>query len=480
MADILDYLAWRGDLSLATDPFNEVDNLVLSQLSYLDLEQIVPGIDRSEERARTLSGTARRLASVVGLPVTQPTSAVTVREASQAFERLYPPENRQDLGPLIDARTNELLGRMASGKRFAAARLSSYQSVFDPATGEQFAALVIELSDGTAYVSFRGTDRSLLGWLEDGEMTYRVVPSQTRALAYLTRVVGMTTAPLRVGGHSKGGNLAAYASASCEDKVAERIKEVWCNDSPGFCPDVIPVARLAPIADKMRLFTPEYSLVASLMEQPVLAQTVKSAGQGVMEHSMLSWQVTRSGIVRGLSRSEGARRVSDAIQEVLRQRDLAGRERLLRDLAKGLDEQHITTVDDVLEKGPQGLAAAVSSMDALTEEDRQLMNDVFAKLVGGAVSGVVTDTVMPAARRATEAFGKQVAEAGKSVGTLVMGLGRGGRGEDDTTRGEGDAGSDGDAKPAAGDNQPREGTHDDGGESGATRATDAPDEGDTT
>ena len=30
MANILDYLEWRGDISLSEDPFNAVDNLVLS------------------------------------------------------------------------------------------------------------------------------------------------------------------------------------------------------------------------------------------------------------------------------------------------------------------------------------------------------------------------------------------------------------------------------------------------------------------
>ena len=43
MANILDYMDWRGDLSFDISPFNEVDNLILSVLSYLDFEGIVPG-----------------------------------------------------------------------------------------------------------------------------------------------------------------------------------------------------------------------------------------------------------------------------------------------------------------------------------------------------------------------------------------------------------------------------------------------------
>ena len=37
-----EYLDWRGDLTFFTDPFNEVDNLILAQLAYVDFDGIVP------------------------------------------------------------------------------------------------------------------------------------------------------------------------------------------------------------------------------------------------------------------------------------------------------------------------------------------------------------------------------------------------------------------------------------------------------
>ena len=42
MANVFDYLKWRGDLSLRVSPFNEVDNLILSQLAMFDLGGLVP------------------------------------------------------------------------------------------------------------------------------------------------------------------------------------------------------------------------------------------------------------------------------------------------------------------------------------------------------------------------------------------------------------------------------------------------------
>ena len=42
MSNIFDYLDWRGDLTLDQSPFNAVDNLILSCVSYIRFEGIVP------------------------------------------------------------------------------------------------------------------------------------------------------------------------------------------------------------------------------------------------------------------------------------------------------------------------------------------------------------------------------------------------------------------------------------------------------
>ena len=42
MADISDYLCWRGDITFEQDPFNDVDNLILAQIAYVDFSDIIP------------------------------------------------------------------------------------------------------------------------------------------------------------------------------------------------------------------------------------------------------------------------------------------------------------------------------------------------------------------------------------------------------------------------------------------------------
>ena len=42
MSDLFDYLAWRGDIPMSQAPFNPVDGLILSILSYVHFDNLVP------------------------------------------------------------------------------------------------------------------------------------------------------------------------------------------------------------------------------------------------------------------------------------------------------------------------------------------------------------------------------------------------------------------------------------------------------
>ena len=42
MANILDYIAWRGDLTMEQDGFNEDDGLILCRLSNLSFHRYIP------------------------------------------------------------------------------------------------------------------------------------------------------------------------------------------------------------------------------------------------------------------------------------------------------------------------------------------------------------------------------------------------------------------------------------------------------
>ena len=41
MNTIIDYVDWRGDLTLKQSPFNEIDAVIFTQLAYIDFSEIV-------------------------------------------------------------------------------------------------------------------------------------------------------------------------------------------------------------------------------------------------------------------------------------------------------------------------------------------------------------------------------------------------------------------------------------------------------
>ena len=57
MSNIIDYMKWRGDLTFAQDSFNEIDNLILSQLVYVEQNNMIPG---DEETTISLLDAANR------------------------------------------------------------------------------------------------------------------------------------------------------------------------------------------------------------------------------------------------------------------------------------------------------------------------------------------------------------------------------------------------------------------------------------
>ena len=71
---VTDYLTWRGDIPFSVDPFNEVDNLVLCIISYLDFSRFPELLTRNPS-AMLASGQSSvkicRLLSMLSLELVQ-------------------------------------------------------------------------------------------------------------------------------------------------------------------------------------------------------------------------------------------------------------------------------------------------------------------------------------------------------------------------------------------------------------------------
>jgi hypothetical protein len=274
MANMFDYLSWRGDLTFQQSPFNPVDNIILSQFSYLDLTGIVGGPDEKKGKG------------------------ITLGEAAAAFaEKLQRDPSFEKTMILKDA--PDFMAAVGASKRFACCRLKGYFSHHDLSEEKQFAAISIVLDRKTSFIAFRGTDNSLVGWKEDFNMSFSdEVPAQREAVIYLEKMAGRFWGKLLLGGHSKGGNLAVYAASYCRRRIRRRIIVIYSNDSPGFQHRVIESEGFKEIRDRIRAFVPQSSLVGMLFERGGGYAVVKSSESGLMQHDLYSWEVTHNDMIR--------------------------------------------------------------------------------------------------------------------------------------------------------------------------------------
>ena len=264
MPNIFDYLHWRADVPLSVSPFNDVDNLILSELVYTDFGGVVPD-----------DGSALPLAEV--------------RERFFALHSREEVESRAAYS--YTARAPFLMDAMLEGARFRELRLCLYEAYTDKDAAAQFAAASFLLPDGTAYVAFRGTDGTVVGWKEDLILSYRSdIPGQLRAADYLSRVAVLTALPLRVGGHSKGGNLAVYAAAHCSEAVRARLLKVWSNDGPGFRDEVRTLPGYRAVQSQCVSIVPDTSVIGMLLDCDCERLVIKSSASGLVQHDGFTWE----------------------------------------------------------------------------------------------------------------------------------------------------------------------------------------------
>lgn len=262
MGTILDYLREYGDYSLEEKPFCDVDSLVISQLSYLKFDGIVPG--PGEKR---------------------PPVSLKEIAAHADYDRLYADERyRKD--------NTALFTGIINGRRFGQMRLWNYVNLIEPEKESQFSAVVCGLSGGLTYVVFRGTDENIVGWKEDLNLAFsEPVPGQIQSVPYLEQAARSFDGGFYVGGHSKGGNLAVYAAMHCVPEVRERIERIYDHDGPGFRPEVRKQGAWEEIEGRIHKTVPRSSLVGMLLYTEGDYRVVESKTLGIAQHNPYTWLV---------------------------------------------------------------------------------------------------------------------------------------------------------------------------------------------
>jgi len=258
MANIEDYIKWRGDLTLEQSEFNEIDNLILSRFSYLPFDTLM-----TEDET------------------------VTIKELNERFQK-------EDISKMTILWKNDidLFPLLGESKRFGNMKATKYINKLDKQEERQFSAITVLMPDDTIYVSYRGTDFTIVGWKEDFNMSFKShVASQIEAVKYLRNIANIYPNKLRIGGHSKGGNLAIYASTYIDDEFKNRIINIYNNDGPGFEEKITKTFEYKKIIEKVHTYIPQSAIIGRLLNHEEKYTIVKSEERGIMQHDLYSWQV---------------------------------------------------------------------------------------------------------------------------------------------------------------------------------------------
>lgn len=350
---VADYLRWRGDIPFSVDPFNEVDNLVLCIVAYLNFR-----------RFPELTGRTPRQA----VPLRQIGGRLTEEDEQLGLSKLsYIPVVQQ----------------AAQSERFGDVRMFAFEDRSDEQTQMQFAALSFLLPDQTVFIAFRGTDTSLVGWKEDFNMSYlESVPAQVRAAEYTAEIMKLCRfRRVRIGGHSKGGNLAAWAGLHLPRREYDRLLAVYNNDDPGFSRSMTEQPEYALLREKLHTFIPESSIVGVLLEHCEEYTVIASTARSVMQHEALSWCAERNRFIHLEERSPMGRHSDDVLRDWIG--SMTPQER--RDFTDAFFEilsmgGKARTLEDVQEMGLGGAVAMVKEYAGADEKTRRILTEIFKRL----------------------------------------------------------------------------------------------------
>ncbi|MGN0352262.1 MAG: DUF2974 domain-containing protein [Roseburia sp.] len=354
MANVMDYLEWRGDLSWEADPFSEVDNLILAQLVYVDFEGIVPGVTSEDD--------------------------ITLKEASKRF---FEQNKEEDILAKVSMTKMSafVMKKMAETKRFSEIRLSKYVNDIDLEEQSQFSVLCITLQDGSIFISYSGTDSTIVGWRENFNMGYlEETPGQRKAVDYLNFTMKRNKQVLRIGGHSKGGNLSVYASVMCKPQIQKHIIEVYSNDGPGFRKEILESDAYRRMEGKIRRIVPESSIVGLLLEHESKYEVVKSSERGAQQHDPLSWEVKGKHFIYVEDVTPQSLMLDETMKKWLGQLDGEQRQQIVETAFAVLETAEIYTVDDFYHSKLKKMQEIIKATTDLPEETQKLLYEAIRLL----------------------------------------------------------------------------------------------------
>ncbi len=356
MANCLDYLEWRGDLPFARDPINEVDLLIFSVLAYTAMD--------------TLFGKDRQL---------------TIPELTQRYVDAGIDQSSLPYNP------KPLLLRAAECPRYANVLVSRYVNRVDETTHLQFSACTFQTGSKASVIAFRGTDNTVVGWHEDFNFSInQETPAQRMAVLYLNQSIAEE---IYVCGHSKGGNLAMYASSFVHDYVQKRIVRVTSFDGPGFQPEIMKEEGYQKILDRAFLILPESSVFGLLMNQMAARTIIRSTDIGISQHNPYTWKLKGNHFEKTNRLSAFSNYIDEVVDKWLESVSIEERKKFIDTVFTAIESTGVSTFQEMKKKKLETANAIFKALQKTDSEEVRMMADTLVKLASTGGNVIISDVM---------------------------------------------------------------------------------------
>lgn len=255
MTDLFEYISENAEKGFDEMPFNDVDSLIFSRLSYFDFSGF-EGLRLGEIFDDYVFGT----------------------------ESKY---------------SKKLLYAVSIAPRYSNVRVYDFMSAVDDGIKFCFCACTLELSPHSYYISFAGTVKNIASVYEDASMAYCYpVESEKLAFDYVDKICGKDfRGKYRIGGHSKGGSFALYAYFCSKKEIKDKITDVYNFDGPGLPFDIKPFLDESDIS-KIHVILPRDSVIGRIYDNRLESDIVKSRSFFIYQHNPFRWSIKNNEFVR--------------------------------------------------------------------------------------------------------------------------------------------------------------------------------------
>lgn len=224
MKDIYNYIEQNKNKTINQLPWNTLDNLICTTISYLIFE--------TKKEPQTI----------------------------QNYYKYITTNKEKIIYNFPIKKAYELLEQINNTPRYNKIIIKNIIRKLDNTT--EFAAITYEIEDITI-ISFKGSDNSLISWIENLKLSY-IYPTNTQkeAINYLNQTKANK---IYINGHSKGGHLAIISAINASKEIQNKIIEIDNFDGPGLRKEEYQTTKYQQILPKIKNILPKDSYIGSLM-----------------------------------------------------------------------------------------------------------------------------------------------------------------------------------------------------------------------